>query len=70
MSRTRMKDRRHATAPRVDRATVHFGDYGRLVRPDGTTKWWVRASNGAWVALGHERVSENEDGSITLLYLQ
>ena len=70
MPRTRMKDRRSATAPRVDRATVHLGNYGRLVLPDGTTKWWVRAANDAWVALGHERVSENDDGTITLLYLQ
>ena len=69
MPPTRLRDRRNATTPRGDRMTVHPGDYGRLIRPDGTTQWWVRASNGGWTALLHQRVSENDDGTITLLYL-
>jgi len=29
----------------------------------------VRSSNGDWIALSHQRVVENDDGTITLLYL-
>jgi len=54
---------------RIDRATFRPGDYGRLAEADGTERWWVRASDGGWVALSHQRVVENEDGTITLLYL-
>ena len=45
------------------------GNYGRIVNPDGTEQWWVRSSTGALIALRHERVMINEDGSITLLLL-
>jgi hypothetical protein len=54
---------------RVDRTTFHVGDYGRVIQADGTDRWWVRSSNGAWIALSHQRVAENDDGTITLLYL-
>ena len=55
---------------RVDRATFHPGDYGRVTQPDGTDRWWVRSSNGTWIALSHQRVVENDDGTITLLYVK
>ena len=54
---------------RVDRATFRASDYGRVIQADGTDRWWVRSSNGAWMALSHQRVVENDDGTITLLYL-
>jgi hypothetical protein len=54
---------------RVDRATFRAGDYGRVILADGTDRWWVRSSNGAWTAVPHQRVTENDDGTITLLYL-
>jgi len=57
-----------AVSSRIDRTTFVPGDFGRLVQPDGTHRWWVRASDGGWVSLSHQRVIENEDGSITLLY--
>jgi hypothetical protein len=57
-------------APRVDRATFQPGEYGRMTRADGTNQWWVRSSTGAWMALSHQRVVENDDGTITLLYLR
>jgi hypothetical protein len=60
---------RRDLAPRVDRATFRPGDYGRVVRADGTNQWWVRSASGAWVVLAHQRVIENDDGTITLLYL-
>jgi hypothetical protein len=41
-----------------------------LTQADGTDRWWVRSSSGAWMALSHQRVEENDDGTITLLYLQ
>jgi hypothetical protein len=41
-----------------------------VVRADGTEQWWVRSSNGTWIALTHQRVIENDDGTITLLYLK
>ena len=56
--------------PRVDRATFEPADYGRLVRADGTEQWWVRSSQGIWTALTHQRVTENDDGTITLLYVK
>jgi hypothetical protein len=56
-------------SPRVDRATFRPTDYGRLIQADGTYRWWVRSSKGEWMALSHQRVVENDDGTITLLYL-
>jgi hypothetical protein len=53
----------------LDRATFPPGDYGRMTRADGSLQWWVRSSGGGWVALSHQRVVENDDGTITLLYL-
>jgi hypothetical protein len=40
-----------------------------MTRADGTLQWWVRSSSGGWIALSHQRVVENDDGTITLLYL-
>lgn len=57
-------------APGIDRATFRPGDYGRVIRADGRAQWWVRSTNGTWRALSHQRVIENEDGTITLLYLE
>ena len=54
---------------RPAKATFAPGDYGRIVSPDGTERWWVRSSKGTWIALRHQRVMINEDGSITLLFL-
>jgi hypothetical protein len=54
---------------RVEKATFGAGEYGRVVQPDGTAQWWIRSSKGTWIALSHQRVMENEDGSITLLSL-
>ncbi len=62
-------ERTGEAAPRVDRATFRSGEYGRMVRADGTEQWWVRSSNGTWIALPHQRVIENDDGTITLLQL-
>jgi hypothetical protein len=55
---------------RLEKATYQPGDYGRMIRPDGTEQWWVRSSKGIWIALRHQRVMPNEDGSITLLSLE
>jgi hypothetical protein len=55
---------------RLEKATYHPGDYGRMIRPDGTAQWWVRSSSGTWVALRHERIMPNDDGSITLLLVK
>ena len=52
---------------RPENATYQPGDYGRMIRPDGIEQWWVRSSSGTWVALRHQRVMPNDDGSITLL---
>jgi predicted lipoprotein with Yx(FWY)xxD motif len=60
---------RPQTASGVDRATFRRGEYGRIVRPDGTEQWWVRSARGTWTALSHQRVMENDDGTITLLSL-
>ncbi len=54
---------------RNDRATFQPGDYGRVTQADGIDRWGVRSSNGDWIALSHQRVVENDDGTITLLYL-
>jgi hypothetical protein len=56
-------------APGVDRATFRRGEYGRIVRPDGSEQWWVRSARGTWLALSHQRVMENDDGTITSLLL-
>ncbi len=40
-----------------------------MTRADGAEQWWVRSSSGGWIALSHQRVVENDDGTITLLYL-
>jgi hypothetical protein len=58
-----------ATSPRLDRATYRPGEYGRVIRPDGSDQWWIRSASGAWIALSHGRVVENDDRTITLLYL-
>jgi hypothetical protein len=55
---------------RLEKATYQPGDYGRMIRPDGTEQWWVRSPKGIWIALRHQRVMPNEDGSITLLSLE
>ena len=60
---------RPQTASGVDRATFRRGEYGRIVRPDGSEQWWVRSARGTWIALSHQRVMENDDGTITLLSL-
>jgi hypothetical protein len=55
---------------RIEKANYPPSDYGRIVRSDGSKRWWVRSSNGIWIALRHQRVVENDDGSITLLLLR
>jgi hypothetical protein len=60
---------RPQTASGVDRATFRRGEYGRIVCPDGSEQWWVRSARGTWLALSHQRVMENDDGTITLLLL-
>jgi hypothetical protein len=57
------------TASGVDRATFRRREYGRIVRSDGSEQWWVRSARGTWIALSHQRVMENDDGTITLLSL-
>jgi len=69
MTRRRGLQRVNETSPGIDRATFQPGDYGRVMHADGTARWWVRLSNGAWTALRHQRVIENDDGTITLLYV-
>jgi hypothetical protein len=54
----------------LEKATYRAGDYGRMIRPDGTEQWWVRSPQGTWVALRHQRIMPNDDGSITLLLLE
>ena len=58
-----------APSSRPDKATFRPGEYGRMTGRDGVEQWWVRSPSGGWVALTHQRVVENEDGTITLLYL-
>jgi len=60
---------RPQTSSGVDRATFRRGEYGRIVRPDGSEQWWVRSARGTWLGLSHQRVMENDDGTITLLLL-
>jgi hypothetical protein len=60
---------RRVDEDRPEKATFAPGDYGRIVNLDGTEQWWVRSSKGTWIALRHQRVMINEDGSITLLFL-
>ena len=60
---------RPPTASGVDRATFRRGEYGRIIRPNGTEQWFVRSARGTWIALSHQRVMENDDGTITLLLL-
>jgi hypothetical protein len=60
---------RPPAAAGVDRATFRRGEYGRIVRPNGSEQWWVRSARGTWLALSHQRVMENDDGTITLLLL-
>jgi hypothetical protein len=69
MATTRRPRAANGTSARLDRATYRPGDYGRVIRPDGTDQWWVRSPSGAWTALSHGRVVENDDRTITLLYL-
>jgi hypothetical protein len=69
MATRRIQHAARVQSQRVDRATYRAGDYGRVIQADGTDRWWVRSSNGAWIALSHQRVAENDDGTITLLYL-
>jgi hypothetical protein len=38
---------------RLEKATYQPGDYGRMIRADGTEQWWVRSPKGTWVALRH-----------------
>ena len=40
-----------------------------MARSDGTVQWYVRSSKETWIALRHKRVMENDDGTITLLFL-
>ncbi len=40
------------------------GNYGRVTQAGGIDRWWVRSSNRDWIALSHQRVVENNDGSI------
>ncbi len=61
--------RRNDGESRPDRATFAPGEYGRMRRPDGTEQWYVRSPKGTWIALRHQRVMENEDGTITLFFL-
>ena len=60
---------RPQTASDVGQATFRRGEYGRIVRQDGSEQWWVRSARGTWIALSHQRVMENDDGTITLLLL-
>ncbi len=62
-----MSGRRTPNEHRAEKVTFGPGEYGRVKQPDGTEQWWIRSSQGTWSALRHQRVMENEDGSITLL---
>ena len=66
----RMSRERPHGEDQLEEATHQPGNYGRMIRPDGTEHWWVRSPKGTWVALRHQRVMPNEDGSITLLSLE
>src|SRR5262245_28147280 len=54
----------------IDRAMFQPGEYGRVIRADGTERWWVRSPRDHWIALSHQRVMDNGDGTITLVYLK
>ena len=62
--------RAEGDSPRMDRTTFRPGDYGCVTQEDGTERWWVRSPDGGWTPLSHQRVAENDDGTITLLYLR
>ena len=62
----RVRQPAKGASSRVTRATFRRGDYGRLIQADGTDRWWVRSSNAEWMALSHQRVVENDAGTITL----
>ena len=64
-----MSGRQTQDEHRAEKATFGPGEYGRVMQPDGTAQWWIRSSKGTWIALSHQRVMENEDGSITILSL-
>ena len=64
-----MSGRQTQDEHRAEKATFGPGEYGRVMQADGTAQWWIRSSKGTWIALSHQRVMENEDGSITLLLL-
>ena len=66
----RVRQPAKGASPRIDRATFRPGDYGRVTQEDGSDRWWVRSPDGGWTALSHQRVAENDDGTITLLYLK
>jgi len=66
----RMSRERPHGEDQLEEATHQPGNYGRMIRPDGTEQWWVRSPKGTWIALRHQRVMPNEDGSITLLSLE
>ena len=70
MAPRRRRQRGQDEPGHIDHATFQRSDYGRVVRADGTTQWWVRAADGTWTALAHQRIMENDDGTITLLYLK
>jgi predicted lipoprotein with Yx(FWY)xxD motif len=61
--------RRNNDDSRPDRATFAPGEYGRVLRTDGTKQWYVRSPKGTWIAVRHQRVMENDNGTITLLFL-
>ena len=69
MSTRRAPQPLKAPTPTTGQTTFGPGDYGRLVQADGTERWWVRSANGTWTVLSHQRVVENEDGTLTLLYV-
>ncbi len=64
-----MSGRRTQDEHRAEKATFAPGEYGRVIQPDGTEQWWIRSSKGTWIALRHQRLIENKDGTITLLSL-
>ena len=70
MATRRVVPQAKGSSPPIERATFEPGDFGRVVLDGGADQWWIRSSNGEWQALSHQRVVENDDGTITLLYLQ
>jgi len=64
MLRGRRTDVRQSTT------TFALGDYGRVVRPDGSESWWVRIPKGGWVLLARHRVTRNDDRTITVSLLR